>query len=469
MRGASVHSFPKRYTVLARIDRLPPSRHIRNLVARIASGGWFEFYELFMPGFISVGLTGSGIYTLESHGLLDLHSFPSFLASFFLGMLISTGVFGFVSDALGRRQIFVYSMVLYSAAQFLIACFSNAVTIDILRLVAGFAVGMQLVNNDSYITELTPRALRGRYMALAFVFILTAVPVAAGLATLLVPHAPLGLAGWRWVVAIGAASGLAVWFLQRNLPESPRWLEIQGRSREADAIMSEIEHRIMKERGSEMLPEPEGNGPRPVLADTGDWHEMFGRFYLPRTLILSVFQFAQTIAVFGFTSFVPILLVHQGFTVVKSLEYTAMIVLMAPVGAILGTFLAERIERKWQLVATALLVGIAGALFANAHDVTTVVITGGAIALGNNWMITVFHPYAAELFPTRIRARAIGFTFCWSRVSSIFVGYWVSALLAAYGNDGVFAMIAAAMAAIIIGIGAFGPATNGKGLETLSP
>jgi putative MFS transporter len=97
------------------------------------------------------------------------------------------------------------------------------------------------------------------------------------------------------------------------------------------------------------------------------------------------------------------------------------------------------------------------------------VFAGAIIALGNNWMISVFHPYAAELFPTRIRARAVGFTFSWSRVSSIFVGYWVGNLLAAYGTNGVFGMIDAAMLAIVIGIGVFGPKTNGRSLETLSP
>jgi len=97
------------------------------------------------------------------------------------------------------------------------------------------------------------------------------------------------------------------------------------------------------------------------------------------------------------------------------------------------------------------------------------VCAGGLIALGNNWLISIFHPYAAELFPTRIRARAIGFTFCWSRVSSVFVGYWVGDLLAAYGQNAVFVMIGAAMVAIIVGVGVFGPATNGRSLEVLSP
>jgi putative MFS transporter len=456
-----------RCSILARIDRLPPSRHLLGLVGRIASGGWFEFYELFMPGFISLGLVHAGIYEAKPGSLFDPHLYASFLASFFIGMFLSTAVFGFISDKFGRRAIFVYSMLVYSAAQLAIALLSNPAAIDTARLIAGLAVGIQLINNDSYISELTPRSNRGRYMAASFIFVLTAIPVAAFLSAWLVPQAPLGIAGWRWVVGIGALSGLAVLLIQRGLPESPRWLEAHGRYEEADTVVARIEARIEAERGCP-LPPPAANMPE-IAADTGRWVEMFSGFYLPRTIIISLFQFAQTIAVFGFTAFVPMLLVKQGFTIVHSLEYTATMVLLAPVGALCATCFAESIERKWQLVGTALLIGASGAMFANAHSPAAVMISGALIALGNNWMIAIFHPYAAELFPTRIRARAIGFTFSWSRVSSIFIGYWVADLLAAFGPAGVFVLIGAAMAAIVLAICLFGPRTNGRSLETLSP
>ncbi len=456
-----------RHTILSRVDRLPPSRYLVGLVARIASGGWFEFYELFMPGFIVLGLVKAGVYSLGSGSLFDPHLFASFLASFFLGMFISATVFSFISDRLGRRAIFVQSMVVYSLAQLSIAFLSDPLAINVARFIAGLAVGMQLINNDSYITELTPRATRGRYMAGAFIFILSAIPIAAFLAAALVPIAPFGIDGWRIVVAIGAIGGVLVLWIQRGLPESPRWLETQGRFVEADAVVSAIEDRVVAELGRP-LPPPAGSVPDPA-ANTGRWAEMFSAFYLPRTIVISIFQFCQTIAVFGFTSFVPVLLVKQGFTVVHSLYYTATIVLLAPVGAACAAFFAEKIERKWQLVGSALAIAAAGTVFANAHSAAAVVVSGAVIALSNNWMIAIFHPYAAELFPTRIRARAVGFTFSWSRISSIFVGYWVASLLATFGPPGVFVMIAAAMLAIVIGVGGFGPRTNGQSLEILSP
>lgn len=91
---------------------------------------------------------------------------------------------------------------------------------------------------------------------------------------------------------------------------------------------------------------------------------------------------------------------------------------------------------------------------------------GAVVTLCSNWLIGIFHTYGNELFPTRIRARAFGFTFSWSRISSIFVSYWVAALLAAHGTIGVFTFIGVAML-IIVGI--WGPRTNQLQLEELSP
>lgn len=454
-------------SVRARIDRLPSSRYFVGLVARVAAGGWFAFFQLFMAGFISLGFVHSGIYTVANKGLLDTKSFACFLASFFLGMFLSTAAFGFISDKFGRRSTFTYSIVAFSIAEFAIAFLSDPVLIDLARLIAGFAVGVQVINNDSYVTELTPSSKRGHYLAASYIVTLTSIPVASGLSALLVPLHPFGIDGWRIVVAIGAAGGLVVWFLQQGLPKSPRWLEAQGRLTEADAVVSMMEQRIGAELGR-ALPPPQVDVPD-TAAKAGHWREMFSKFYLPRTLTLSIFQFAQSIAVFGFTAFIPVLLEQRGFTFIHSLNYSMVIALLAPVGAACGTYFSERVERKWQLVFTALLIGASGAVFASANNVPVIVGAGSLIALGNNWMISVFHPYAAELFPTRIRSSTNGFTFSWSRVSSILVGYWVGDLLVAYGVGAVFVMIGAAMLSIIISVGVFGPATNGRRLETLSP
>jgi putative MFS transporter len=457
---------PTHYAIVARIERLPPCRSLLKLVVLIAIGGWFEFYELFMPGAISLGLVRDKIFAIKATGLLDLQSFPSFLAAFFLGMFISTIGFSRLSDLFGRRKIYIWSMAFYSFFNLLIAVSSAPEWIDLFRLFAGLGVGIQLINNDSFLAEITPRHLRGRYMAFAVALILAAVPVSAFLGMLLVPYAPLGVSGWRWVVIVGALGGVLVWFVQRRLPESPRWLEAHGRYAEADRALRRIETRVEAEVGP-LPPPPRGIAEAP--AGQGKWWEMFTGRYLTRTVALSIFQFCQTIAVFGFTSWVPIILVERGYSVVHSLQYTFAILLLTPMGGLLGAYFAERFERKWQLVTTAIGIAVFGFVFALSSNIMVIIASGMLVTLSNNWLISVFHPYAAELFPTRIRALAIGFSFSWSRVSAIFVGYWVSAILASGGQIGVFIMIGVAMLLIVLSIGIFGPRTNGRALEEVSP
>ncbi len=462
-----VPSAAVRHAIVARIERIPGCAALRRIVLLIAIGGWFEFYELFMPGSIASGLTHDGIYTLNAKGLFDFNSFPSFLACFFLGMFISAVTLSRLSDALGRRFVFVWSMVLYSVCNLLIALSSSPGWIDLLRLGAGIGVGTQLINNDSYLAELLPRNLRGRYMAFAVAMILTSLPCCGLISTVLTPYAPFGVSGWRWVVLISALGGAIVWLIQRGVPESPRWLESRGRLAEADAAMRRIELAVEAEIG--VLPTPDPAIVEPPVLQRGHWTELLSRRYLPRAVALSVFQFCQTISVFGFTSWVPVILVARGYTVVHSLAYTTVITLSAPVGGALGMVLAETFERKWQLVLAAIGIAGFGFGFAFAPNLPLMLLSGVLMTLCNNWLIAVFHPYAAELFPTRIRARAIGLTYCWSRISAIFVGYWVAAILAVDGQVGVFVMISAGMFCIVVSLGLLGPRTNGRRLEELSP
>ena len=77
---------------------------------------------------------------------------------------------------------------------------------------------------DTYVSELVPSSHRGRAYAYNQFFQFLAVPLVALLAWLLVPNMPLGLDGWRWVVLIGSAGAMFIWFIRLSLPESPRWL-----------------------------------------------------------------------------------------------------------------------------------------------------------------------------------------------------------------------------------------------------
>jgi MFS transporter, putative metabolite:H+ symporter len=454
-------------SVSARLDRLPPTRYFRGLVARIAVGGWFEFYEMFMAAYISLGLIHSGLYRATTAGLFDVNGFASFLGSFFAGMFVGTVALGGLTDRFGRRAVFTFAMLTYSVASFVAAFQQTALAMDAWRFVAGVGIGMQLITVDTYISELTPHDARGRYTAFSILVILTSVPAVAVISYALVPRTFFGLEGWRWVMIIGAAGAVLIWFIRHGLPESPRWLESKGRVTEARQIVDEIERRVVAETGQPLAEPPEGPDVRQLEA-RGAWIEMWQGPYFKRTVMLSLFNFCQTFGVYGFGAWVPVLLYSKGMTITHSLLYTMVIAITTPLGAIGAMVCAERFQRKWQLVGCAIVVAVAGVMFGQVREPVLILLFGSAVTIANNWLIGIFHTYQAELYPTRIRARAVGFVFSWSRVSSIFVGFWVAALLKHYGVPAVFVLISSAMVVIVVAVGVWGPKTNGVPLEELS-
>jgi putative MFS transporter len=385
-------------------------------------------------------------------------------------MFIGTVALGGFTDRFGRRAVFTFAMLFYSVATFAAAFQTSPEALDVCRFFAGMGIGVQLITVDTYIAELTPYRTRGRYMAFSILVILTSVPVVAVLSYLLVPQVIFGLEGWRWVMIIGSAGAVLIWFLRRGLPESPRWLESKGRLAEAHAVVDHIESRVVAETGL-ALPAPQSTSASAggaVEEKAGSWSEIWKRPYLSRTFMLSIFNFCQTFGVYGFGSWVPVLLFTKGITLTHSLLYTMVIAFATPLGALGAMACAERIERKWQLVGCAVVVAVFGVLFGLVRAPALILLFGSAVTIANNWLIGIFHTYQAELYPTRIRARAVGFVFSWSRLSSIFVGFWVAALLKHSGVPAVFALISSAMLVIVVMVGLLGPKVNGVRLEELS-
>jgi len=453
-------------TVAARLDRLPPSRYTRYLVTLLSLGGWFEFYDLFFTAYVAIGLFSEGLFKPTTEGLFDLHSFASFVAALFAGLFIGTLIFSWVSDRFGRRSILTFSLLWYSIGVAIMAFQHTPETIDLWRFIASIGLGVELVNIDTYLSELVPKAQRGPAFAQLYSVMFTAVPVVAFLAWRLVPLTIFGLAGWRIVVIIGSIGAVVIWWIRRDLPESPRWLAQHGRIAEAEKIVDDMERRVIAETGRELPP------PEVVAGETegkaGTWREIWSAQYRGRTVMLVIFNLVQTIGYYGFSSWVPALLISQGIGVTKSLAYTFIIAIAAPLGPLIGVVFADRFERKWQIAWAAIGIAVFGLLFSQQAGAAGVIACGFLITLCNNWLAFAFHAYQTELYPTRIRAQAVGFVYSWSRFSTVFSGFFIAFFLGRYGTIGVFAFIAAAMVVVFVVIGFFGPAVNRRRLEAIA-
>ena len=453
--------------ILGRLDRLPATRHIWVMVTLLSLGGMFELYDLFMTGYIIPGLVKAGMLTGVSLGMF---SGPAlFVASTFFGLFIGTFVFGFVADKYGRRAIFTFSMLAYCAATLVMAFQTTGWGVCLWRMIAGIGIGVELVTIDTYVAELVPKHMRGRAFAFNQCVSFCVVPVVAFLSYMLVPRTPLGWEGWRWVAAIGAIGASVVWFLRRAIPESPRWLLTHGRLQEAEIITARIEAKVVADRGGEALAQPT---PHDVddLSARGAFSEIWRPPYRRRTIMLMVFQFFQTFGFYGFAAWVPTLIAKQiGINLAGSLQYAFIIALANPFGPLLAITFADKVERKWQLVGAAICIAVFGVLFSQQSTMPLLILFGVLITLANNILSYSFHSYQSELFPTRVRARAVGFTYAFSRISTVFASFVIGFFFAHFnGTTGVFGLIAFAMLMVVLSIGIFGPRTANLELEKIS-
>lgn len=446
-----------------RLEALPASSYLWRLVILLSLGGWFEVYDLFFTGYIAPGLNRSGLLTTTTQAFFGFSGIGAFVAATFAGLFVGTFFLGFLADRFGRRAIFTWALLAYTAASVAMAFQTTSEGVLLWRFIAGIGIGVEIITIDAYITELVPSWMRGRAFAVNQAVMFTAVPVVAALSWWLVPLQPYGFDGWRWVVLIGAAGSMVIWILRLFVPESPLWLARHGRVAEAVNILATLEASggVAKAR-----PQPAANLlPARAAAATAGYADLFRPPYLSLVILFMVFNLCQAFGVYGFANWVPALLVEKGITVTKSLQYSFIIAFAYPIAPLLAATFADTFERKWIICGAAVAIAACGMAFSQFAEPALLILCGVLITASNMTLSYAYHAYQTEVFPTAIRARASGLVYSMSRVAATFSGFIVAFTLREAGVVGVFGLITTAMVIVVIAIAAFGPNVRGRPLD----
>jgi len=445
--------------VAARLDRIPPCKLHRRMGIAVGFGNFFDLYDIFLGGVLAAVLAEQWHLSTNGKALC--------ISSGFAGMFFGASLLGALADRYGRRRTFLIEILIYSVFTFAAAFSPNLAVLAILRFCAGVGLGGELSLADTYLSEILPKQVRGRYMARAYTLSFFGVPLAAFIgAKFVAGHHILGTEGWRWLLVVGSLGAVIVFAMRRALPESPRYYEMRGDDEAADRAARTIEDAARDELGMDELPQPENveiaRTPKPALRD------IFAPPYGRRSLMLWIFQFLQTVGYYGFGTLAPLVLKAKGYDIVESLGFTAVIYCGYPLGSALSVPLMERFERKHLIIASALAIGGFGVVFGFARAGWLIVAAGFAVTAVSNVFSNSFHIYQAEIFPTRIRGTAVGIAYSLSRLSGAILPFITVAVLDGLGATAVFIGSAAILGLLAADVGLLGPRSTGMNLETSS-
>jgi putative MFS transporter len=434
-----------------RLDRLPITSFHHRIFWLVGAGMLLDGYDLYVFTNVLPAAAQSGFSTALQNA--------DFISKTFLGMTIGALVTGFLGDRYGRRFTYQINLLIFGLASFAAAFAPDMTTLIWLRFLMGLGLGAEIVVGYATLTEFVPPKSRGRWLSLMAVLVVSGLPITALLGYLIIPTY-----GWRPMFAIAGAGALIVWYLRKALPESPRWLEAQGRSGEAEAIMHAIEKEAAA-AGPLALPRP----PTPV----GKFNlaSLATSSLLPRMILGSWLLITINTLIFGFVTWLPQFFLQQGLTITRSFAYTLVIALGTPFGALCGAFCADFMGRRRTIIGASVLTIALGVIYGSFTAATApwlILLVGFLLIVAIYVQVAMlFGVYTPELFPTDVRLRANGICHTFGRAATIASPFIVLWLSLTQGIVGVLALMVVLLAIQIVAVWGWGIEPRQRSLEQL--
>ncbi|MER6239992.1 MFS transporter [Streptomyces clavifer] len=428
-----------------RLDRLPISKFHKTALYAVAFAYFFEFADI-----NTFAITAPVVR--EQWGI-DVNHIAYVISLSFVGMFLGAVVAGGLADRLGRLRMLIMSTVWFTAWSFACVFAWDIWSLGVFRVLTSAGLSAMTVVAVVYISELYPRAKRGKFQAYAIVIGICGTPVTNLIASAVVP-----MSDWSWrLVYLWGSLGVLFLFFVRKLEESPQWLESRGRHEEADAVLTRLEAGVTLEHGelpAAQEPQPQGPAGRSGLGMLKD-----KKFLFP-TILLSVLWITQTIGFFGYSSWAPTLLAAEGISVEDSIFYVALTTVGAPLGSFLAAMVTDRFERKWSLVVFGLIIAVTGLMYGLTFTPVLIVVFGFLVNLFERGYTALAYAYSPELFDTRGRSLGTSIAYGLGRLSNAAGPLMIAGIYNGVGYEAVFVFIAGTWTVGAIVLAIFGPATR---------
>lgn len=432
----------------ARLDRLPIGPFHYRIATLIGIGMFFDGFDIYLAGTVLGVTLKTGFSTLGENAI--------FISATFVGMMLGSFGTGFLGDKFGRRFTYQFNLLLFGISSLAAAFAPNMTILIICRFFMGVGLGAENVVGYSTMTEFVPAKTRGRWLGFTAVCVVTGLPAALLVASFIVP-----MFGWRAMFVAGGIGALIVWYLRKNLPESPRWLEAVGRKDEAEALMQSIEKEAAQ---GKPLP-PIGAVAAPALVE---FSTLFAPPLLSRMIVGAVCLITINTLLYGFVTWLPVFFIKQGLTVATSFSYSLIMGLGAPIGAAIGALTADYWGRKPTIIGASAIAVVLGAVYPMISDPVLLPVVGFMLTVPIYVLVALlFGIYIPELFPTEVRLRASGIVNTLGRGATIITPFLVVMLFEARGIAGVMSLMIGLLVVQIVTVWTMGIEPRNRSLEEM--
>ncbi|MGZ4197620.1 MAG: MFS transporter [Solirubrobacteraceae bacterium] len=418
----------------------------------VGAGYFFAFFDIVT---ISFALPVIAQQFHVSKGTISLS-----VTSSLIGYIIGAFADSTIADKWGRKLSLAISVSVFSIGTLLAALSTNATELIIFRFISGLGIGAEIAAVTTYLSEISPAPLRGRYTSWATTAAYAGFAVVPFIARALVPTFA---SGWRILFAIGAVGGVTILFMRRGLPASPRWLVSQGREEEAGEIVAEAEE-TAREVTDEQLPPPQ------PVADEAPAERFPIKALLRQPMVgrLALFVgiwFIYYIGNYGWLTLAPTLFVDKGYSLADSTTYLIVSGIGFLAGAYATTHFSDRIERKYSAAAFAVLWAISLLVIGLFVSPAIIIVFGFVASMTVGLLVPLLYTYTAEHFSTNARATGVALTDGLGHIGGALAPLIVLGANSAWGFSGAFIVMAItgllAGAMVLLGIQA-----TGRSLET---
>lgn len=435
--------------LVSRIENLPVGKFHYTLLWVVGLGWMFDALDTGIIAFILTTLVKDWALTPAESGWIVSISF--------IGMAIGAVCSGGLADRFGRKTMFATTLLIYSLATAACAFAPNLTWLLVFRFIVGVGLGGQLPVAVTLVSEYIPSHVRGRFIVLLESFWGLGWLVAALVSYFVIPKF-----GWQIAFLMGGLPALYVYVIIKKIPESIPYLINRGRIDEAHELVQEIERQAGVPVIEHLVVKPVAEKQRVSFKQL--WSGAFAR----RSLMLWLIWFGIVFSYYGIFTWLPSLLVKQGYTVVQSFEYVLIMILAQLPGYVCAAWLIERLGRKATLASFITACAISAYLFGQADSMFSVMVWGCLMSFFNLGAWGVLYTYTPEQYPANIRAFGAGWASAIGRIGGIAAPIVVTHMM--IGHDGfhqVFMMFTLVLLAVALVIVVLGEETQGKTLESI--